>query len=271
MDKLAIISRPYWVENGYLHRVSAKVRGEEIAQHLGIPFNQGRGDVTIYVKPRSLRRVRDGDYVDILDEYQLVDELDDRPLVKVISMSLAHHEYLTKRLENEVIYIPHHHINFERTKRKKNERLVGGFIGSPSRVAERKYEEIRKALDVEFTKSFYATSREEMIEYYQSIDFLIITNLNLEDRSSPYRHPTKILNAASFGIPCIAKKICGYREVDGLYLEAETIPEIVHAVERLKNEEYYQLLSERLIQEAEKYHIEKISKLYGSLVSPTEL
>lgn len=273
---ISINAKPSYWERGYtrekyMHRLTARVRGEEIAEYLGGKFNatsREKDDVLIFVKPRHLQPVKDGDYVDVLDNINVIPLLKERPKVKIIAMSDLHYNYLKRVLNNEIILIHHHHINFERAKRTKNKTLVGGIIGSPSVVAHDLADKIRDNLvkvGIEFTRCFNAKTRQEMVSYYKSIDFLVIFNLNSNDRNEFYRHPTKIINAASFGIPSLAQPTAGYKEMEGFYIPIETVDDAVKEAVKLKDADYYNQRSEKLLKEAEKYHISKISKLYQKL------
>ena len=114
---MIINARPTYWESGhvrekYLHRVSSRVRGEEVANYLGWEMNK-EGSPCIWLKPRHLTNVKDGDYVDVLDDTDVIPLLVDRPKIKVISMSLVHHEYLKSILKNDITLIYHHHITFD--------------------------------------------------------------------------------------------------------------------------------------------------------------
>lgn len=262
-----IISRPEFKakdkvsKQEYVMRVSARIRGKEICDYLGWDYNPVKVErPCIWIKPRSLKRVLDGEYVDVIDGIHLIDELKARPKVKVIAMSEHHYEYLKGRLKNEIVLIPHHHINFERQIHIRNEKLVGGFIGSPSRIAWDKYHEIKEALakvDIDFTNSFFFQTREDMIAYYLSIDFLVIWHFT--DPHEWYRHPTKIINAASFGIPTLARPIDGYKEMEGYYIPIENVEEIVEEATNFTDRGKW------LRDKAEEYHISKIAELYKKL------
>jgi hypothetical protein len=267
---ISINARPSYWEKNCMHRISTIVRGHEIADYLGLKFNERDDDPCIWIKPRHLRGVRDGDWVDVLDDLEVIPHLKERPSINVIAMSEVHYEYLKNHLPNKVILIYHHHINIENVERERNEKLVGGIIGSPSPVALKLIDDIKNALfkiDVAFTASLNDhKNRQEMVDYYKSIDFLVIFNLNNEDRNCWYRHPTKILNAASFGIPSLAQPIAGYREVSGLYRPVETIEDIVKEANKLKDNKYYEEFSNKLYAEAEKYHISQTTKGYDSII-----
>lgn len=231
---------PYFLgDNGketewLLQRVSSRIRGEEIAEYLGAKLNGERSEVNIYVKGCRTGDVQDGDYVDVLDDIWIFDWLKDRPKVKVIAMSLSHQDWLRSKLTNEIVYIPHHHMNFDRVI-KTGKGMVTGYVGAPQKV---------KA-DIYLTNF---KTRQDIIDFYKKIDIQVIG----EAPDVPYYHPTKIINAMSFGIPTVAPKIMGYKEVEGFYF---------YSLQELKKG----WDADRLIKEAEKYHIENIAERYRQL------
>ncbi len=276
---LTIIAKPVFFKPGinggvYPVRLSSRVRGEEIANFLGANYSYSKfnkDDICIYLKPRSLESVRDIDYVDILDGIKLIPMLKTRPKIKVIAYSKVYYDYLKKELQNEIFYIPHHHINLENKKRVKNKSIVGGMIGKATLLSYPVFNDIKKYLTeagIEFRECFVYQTREEILDFYSQIDFQVIWFFNLpghEDYDYFYRHPTKIANAAAFGIPTIAQEILGHKEFEGKYLVAENYEEIVRQAEKLKDDKYYDQLSKQLIDEAKKYHISEIAKLYKNL------
>lgn len=222
-----------------LQRMSSRIRGEEIAGYLGAKLNQERSEVNIYVKGCGHGQIKDGDYIDILDDLWTIDWLKDKPGIRVIAMSLSHFDYLKSILKNEIIYIPHHHINFERDVRTRKEITTCGYVGAPQNIK------------VEGFKFIYLTNfktRADIIDFYKKIDIQVIGSVP----NVPYYHPTKIINAMSFGIPTVAPKIMGYREVEGFYFQ--DIKELRDGWD-----------AERLIKEAEKYHISNIALKYQNL------
>jgi len=218
-----------------MQRVSSRIRGEEIVEYLGANYNKERSDVNIYVKGCKTGDVKDGDYVDVLDDIWIVDWLKARPKVKVIAMSLSHRDWLKKKLQNEIVYIPHHHVNFDRIVRTREKIEITGYIGAPNKV------------DADIYLTNFNT-RQDIIDFYKLIDIQVIGPVP----DVPYYHPTKIINAMSFGIPTVAPKNMGYKEVEGFYF---------HSLEELKKG----WDAERLIKEAEKYHISRIAELYKQL------
>lgn len=264
--------RPYLLDNVeggvFLQRVSARVRGEEIAEYLGAKFNPSdyEGDVCIYVKPSHLTHIKDGAYVDLLDDIHAFELLKTRPGIKVIAMSLVEYEYLKTELSNEIILIPHHHINFERVRRERKEVTTCGYIGAPTTYTRRINKTVKSELakiELDFISLNAYQTREDIINYYKTVDIQILGHFDYFD--TPYRHPTKIINAASFGIPTIAQPISGYKEIEGMYISVNNMEELVNEAEKLKNKQYYDDLSRDIIQKTEKYHISEIAKLYQQL------
>jgi hypothetical protein len=260
-----------YVKVNHLHRVSTRIRAEEIVEYLGAKLNQPRakGDVCVFVKPRYLSRIKDGDYVDILDGNYLIDKLIKKPKVRVIAMCQTHYNYLRQILPNEITLIYHHHINFERTRHKKNAKLLGGLVGTPSPAIYKVCDKLKAklaAIDVDFNPYFTYRTRRDMINYYKTIDFLVVWAFQHMNSDNPYRHPTKIINAASFGVPSLARPMDGYAEFEGLYLPIQNSDDVVREAERLKNDSFYNEFADTITAEAEKYHISRTSEAYKLLV-----
>lgn len=253
----------------YLCRISSRVRAEEISAYLGAKLNPTEGyenDVCIYVKHYRTDQVKDGDYIDVLDDLYVTERLKTRPKIKVIAMSKPHMEYLRTSLKNEIVYIPHHHVNFERIRRRRKKIINCGYIGSNSRYDIRVNREIGerlKEIGLNFMPLFNFTTRDDIINYYKQIDLQIIGYFNHLDM--PYYHQTKIVNAMSFGIPTIASPRLGYIEVEDFYTPVNNMNELVAAVEKMKDPAYYNQWPEKIMAEAEKYHISNIAKSYQKL------
>jgi hypothetical protein len=253
----------------HIVRVSSRVRGQEIAEYLGAKFSpQERepGDLCIFVKPRSLEGLKNGDYVDILDGIEIIPKLKERPNIKVISMSQIEYEYLIKELKNEIHLIHHHHINFEEFRRTRNENLVGGLIGH-SEVAYNYYAEFKERLSkvgIDFIADFNSQTREDMIKFFKKIDFMLVWNIP-GYKDCFYSHPTKLINAAAFGIPTLTQPMAGYKEFDGFYIPITDSDSVVKEAEKLKDINYYNQWSDKIFEEAKKYHISEIAKLYRAL------
>src|SRR5476651_2680763 len=154
---ISIFVRPSYLGNRYpeqtkeltLQRVSSRIRGEDLVEHLGAKLNPIDGyeeDLCIYVKPKSLDNVRDGDYLDYLDGKNMWLLLKDLPKIKVIAASQTSFEFLKKNLPNEIFLIPQHHLNWERNKRTRKKINMIGYIGGPLPSAFNSHNEVKVRL-----------------------------------------------------------------------------------------------------------------------------
>lgn len=271
---ISIFAKPtYLLGDGqsglFLQRVSSRIRAEEVAQYLGAKLNPTQGfdqDICIYVKPMHLDHIKDGSYVDILDNLHAFECIKDRPGIKAIAMSLSHYEFLKHELKNEVVLIPHHHVNFERALRDRRKITTCGYVGvntSRNRDINHRIKRALKTIDLNFKHVFLFQTRQHIINYYKKIDIQVIGYFDYQD--IPYYHPTKIINAASFGIPTVAGRRLAYKEFDNFYIPVNNMGELLVEVERLKDPNYYNKWSNKIVKAAEKYHISKIAKLYQAL------
>jgi hypothetical protein len=252
-----------------VQRISARIRGDEIAQYIGAKLNPTDGyenDVCIYVKPKSLDPIKDGAWIDYLDGKNLWITLKDRPDINVIAATDSSYYDLRSKIPNHIELIPSHHLNFDRIQSQKNKILTGGYIGSPSPTAFKMYDEIKKNLKnigVDFRTCFNFKIRQDAIDLYSNIDFLVIGNYVKEN--DPHKVPTKLINAGSFGIPSIAYPLKGYEEIEGAYLQAHDMADILIQTEKLKDLSFYDLWANKAKTMAEKYHICNIAQLYKKL------
>jgi len=257
------------ITGAYIVRISSRLRGQEIAEYLGAKFSPPErtdDDLCIFIKPANIDSLKDGDYVDVLDGIEIIPKLKERPGLKVIAMSQIHYEHLIKELKNEIYLIHHPNINFEGFRRTRNKTLVGGLIGH-SGVAYNYYTEFKERLSkvgIDFIADFNSQTRQDMIGFFKKIDFLVAWNTD-EYKDCFYSHPTKIINAASFGIPTLTQPIAGYKEFDGFYIPITDLDSLVKEAEKLKDINYYNQWSNKVFQEAKKYHISEIAKLYRQL------
>lgn len=254
----------------YLQRLSSIVRGEEMAKFLSAKYNPKAGfekDVCIYIKPAGIEKVKDGDFVDVLDDWKLIEALKSRPKIKVIAMSGPHFEWLKSILKNQVVLIPHHHINFEMVKRDRTKVINCGYIGTfhlhhiqiNQIIAQR-----LKKIGLNFIQFHNFKVREDTLNFYKQIDIQIIGHFR-HIKDVPHYHATKIINAMSFGIPTVAGPKLGYKDVDDYYIHTNNLDELINEVEKLKDQKYYNLWAKKILPEAEKYHISKIAQLYKQL------
>jgi hypothetical protein len=278
---ISIFARPSYLGNLHpghtnelnTHRLSSRIRGEEIAEYAGFKLNPRSGyenDVLIYVKPTGFGHIKDGSFIDFLDGLQegRFDLLKKRPKLIVIATSINSFEVLKKELpQHKITCIPHHHINFDNLTRTKRVINTCGYIGSPSPIAFKMYKEIGKAvrkLGMKFITCFNYKTRQEAIDFYKKIDILIVGAWQLGD-PNPHKIPTKLINAMSFKIPSIAYPLAGYKEIEGFYLPAGNMEEVIAGIKKLKNKEFYNEFAEKIYKKSENYHIARIARLYGKL------
>ena len=251
-------------------RLSSRIRGEELAHYLRARFNPTSGyeqDVCIWVKPGDMGRVRNGDYVDFLDGGRFSKVLKYRPEVKVIAASLYSYVYLKDFLKNPMVYIPQHHLNYDRLKRERNEIKMAGYIGGDPPVAIKQYQAMGQALKKigwHFITCFNFKNRQEAIDLYRKIDLLIIAGWEWGD-VYPFKIPTKLINAFSFGIPVIAYPLKAYQEIEGDYVPINNLEELLAAAEQFKDPEYYNQWPDKLMKVAEPYHISHIAEKFKEL------
>lgn len=263
---------PKLTDGSTIWRLSSVIRGEQIAKYLGAKYNPETRDdgVCIFIKPQNLDAVKDGDYVDYCDQSDFIkldEQLKARPKVKVIAISQTAKEHLEKILPNEIITIPQQHLNWENALRDRKEFRVGGYIGRPSNISFKINQEIKETLEkigLKFVTCFKWETREDAIKFYKSIDFLVIGGNGLDWKdNTPFVTPTKMINAASFGVPSFAYPLLGYKEFEGYYIPIKSMQELTEGVIKLRKE--YADFSKKIIEKAKEYHISKIANLYKVL------
>jgi hypothetical protein len=273
---ISIFALPSYIGHSYAknselsaRRLSSRIRGEEIAEYLGAKYNPTEGyenDIRIYVKPRDLNIVKDGDYVDHLDGEFRWQWFLKRPGIKVIAASLCSYEFLKQNLKNEVFLIPSHHLNVDRLKRQRKEIKVAGYICKPSPEAFKRHTEIKEALKglgIDYVVSYYFKTKQDALDLYNQVDMFVFGDWDSLDHE--FRIPTKIINAASFGIPSVAYPMMGNKELEGYYLPASNMSETIVQVEKLKNPDFYEEFVAKIEPMADKYHISQVAELYGKL------
>lgn len=273
---MSFFTKPvYFREDGdngkkFPQRISTMIRGEQIAEYVGGKLNPTEGydnDVRVYVKPRKLENIKPGAYIDVLDDLAVTENVKARPDLKVIAMSGPHYDWLKTFMPNEIVHIPHQHMNFERNLRDRKEVTVCGYVGANNWRHKKINRGVGEALEkagFKFIPLFTFETREDIINFYKSIDIQVIGYFGYHE-DVPYYHQKKIVDAMSFGIPTIAGPKLGYRDVDDFYLKVHSMDELVAEALRMKDREQYNQWPGKIIEEAEKYHISNIAELYKNL------
>jgi glycosyltransferase involved in cell wall biosynthesis len=240
------------------------IRGKQIADWIGGTYRGERGDVNIYIKPTKLDDIQDGDWVDVSDGEWLFNALKKRPKIKVIAHSLRTYEIL-KELPNEVVWISQQHLNWERDKRDRKGITTCGYIGHPNELAFKICDEVGekvKSIGWNWITCFDYKTREDACAFYKKIDLLVIGAWD----DPPYKTPTKLINAASFGVPSVAYPTEGYKEFEGYYVPAKDLDEMAIEIQKFKNKNYYNEWSEKIIKKADEYHISNVANNYNILL-----
>ena len=132
------------------------IRGEQMADYLGCKLNPKRGfesDVCIHVKPPDFSKVKDGDWVDILDGRGLLRHLKDRPNVNAIAFSQYTYNEYQEVVKNKMVLIPQHHCNFDRELRPQRDIRTVGFIGGE--LGFYQADEIKRGVEDEGVKTLF--------------------------------------------------------------------------------------------------------------------
>ena len=269
---ISIFAKPAFRGKKHLMRVSSIIRGVQVAGYLGCKLNPKEGyenDTCIYVKPHVPTgwdfKFEGKPYLDIVDGWGLTPMMKMHPEVPIIVISKMDQEILSRFMPNKLIFIPQHHINFERVPRIRNEIKNVGIIGTAGAFPYLPGELKNRLADVgmklfEFSKFDVRT---DIVKFYQSIDLQLVWR--------PYRkrlgNPLKLVNASSVGVPTIALQEEYFdREFGGLYFPVHTLEELLSTIGGLKaNPDVYEDYSHRLLIKSEEYHIENVAKLYRAL------
>lgn len=268
--KPASFRRTRTLPHPHLVRGSSLIRGEQMAAWLGCKLNPTSGyenDVCIHVKPPGLDRIRDGDWVDVMDgdPGAISGWLNGRPKVNVITFSKLTDEQFRRRVGNNMVLIPQHHCNFDREMRSRKEVSTAGFIGGEIGF-DYSFDLMREMFGViglDFLVRCRYRTREDVVDFYRKIDIQVVWS-HSSYRLQP-KAPLKVVNAASFGIPTVALPPVCYWEVDGHYIGVDGIDGLLGELYKLKNHHYYGAWANRIVPWAEEYHISRIAELYRKL------
>jgi len=261
---------------------SGKCRGIQVARYINgkiKPIEGYENDVCIWVKKIPyVEKIPEKSYVDVVDGEALLGWIQKHPKVGAIASSELCYNYLKELLpKNEIVYIQHHHCNFERYTRPEREVKTVGFIGCNitynllPKTLEKDLADI--GLDFKFMTRY--KSREHVCEFFKDIDIQVCYR-NLEASigksvrlrgHANLKNSLKVANGASFKIPTVAFPEPSYKiDFDGCFVEALRHEDIVAQCKKLKeNKNYYDDIVNKAIEKSEKFHIENVTPLYLSL------
>lgn len=262
-------------KRGYLKRVSAMIRGNQVAEAIGAKLNPKtdyKNGACIYVKPEpgpdgNYKFEGKRQYLDVIDGGYYIPQLKDYPKVKAIVCSESDYFFsVTNGLADRTVLIPQHHCNYNRETRTRSEITTVGAIGNrtglgyiPAELRQRLAER-----GVEFLELWQFFTRQDVVDFYKKIDIQIVWRPYMRKR--PVSNPLKIINAASFGIPTIALDEPTFKETGNCYLGVQSLDEFLVQLDRLRTSPgLYRAYSELCRATAERYHIDNIAKLYLNL------
>ncbi len=251
----------------HLQRGSSMIRGAQVAEYLGAKYNPKtdyENDVCIYVKQGDPSIMKDGSFVDVLDSLFHANLFRDFPKIGIIVCSKSSFDYLKERkFKNNIVFIPQHHCNFDNILRDRKEITTVGTIGSMDSF-EYPVEEFRKKMEengLKYVTNYSFANRGDVVDFYKQIDIQVSWNTRVDK----FKNPMRIINAASFGIPTVAFPEVGFKEFEDNFIPAKTIEELIAEVIKLKDQDYYNRFSSKIIKETEPYHISKIAEKYREL------
>ena len=264
---------------------SGYIRGFQMANYLGGKHNPTEGyenDICIYVKILPPENYPKHTYYDVDDSVKAVPWLKTHTDTGIIGISLTACEYLQNTLKrDDIIFIPHQHVNFERWVRPLDRPVTNvGIIGSVT-AFQYPIDDLREKLrDVGLTLSYEpdywvtyrSTAQREMrlniVDFHKTMDIQVVWRPHgFSASQDPLRNPNKLGNASSFGIPTVAFPEVDYvDEWGGYFIEAWSIDQLISKCKRLKDDPaYYSFYANKALQRAEQYHIEKIARIYRKL------
>ena len=190
------------------------------------------------------------------------------PEVGIIASSKSIYEYIKEKLPNKVVLIPQHHCNFDREVVDKVQLDTVGIIGNqasfqyPIEEFKRRINNMGLELKTLIKKRF--NNRQEVVDFYEQIDLQVIWR---PESDGVLRNPLKLVNAMSYGIPTIAYPETNFvAELQEYFLPAKTIEGLINGVKWFRdNLRFYQSWRKNVVEKAEDYHIDNISKLYLKL------
>jgi len=251
---------------------SGKIRGEQIAKHLGAKLNPEKGfenDVCIYVKcvpplPHPKRT-----YIDVIEDSMGLRWVRDKKDVGIIASSVSIQNYMVEKTgRKDIVLIPQHHCNFKRELRTRKEVTTAGIIGNkqafqyPLDKLEKKLDKIGMKLKTLIKPEF--KDRQEVVDFYKQIDIQLIWRPDIDH---VVKNPLKLVNAMSFGIPTVSYPEKNFMmELEDYFIKAGIIESMIGWVKTLKHyKSVYNNYVRLGLRIAEEYHIDNIAKLYKKL------
>jgi hypothetical protein len=244
------------------------------------PGHTVRDDVVIGVKmsPNLIRhdklipRAQMGDYyLDFIDHHTCLDWLSHWPETKVIVCSRSGEQWLKERIGSPLFFIPQHHCNVERERRPLDRPVrVVGYVGVKPADGVTWPDQIETAVRKMGLEMRWFTDyqdRADVVDAYRQIDIQLGWREGMVEKLLHLKNPMKVISAASYGIPTVAKREPAYElEVKDQYLGCDTIAEAADSIFQLAFDRLLYLdYANTLPTFAEPYHLTRIAEQFRRL------
>ena len=279
---------------GMSKRSSGKIRGIQIANHLGVKFfDSSAVPVEDLEKIIILIRNQAGDFAKFLKsrEHIIGYDLLDMPVgdlifrqknvdfssyvEEAIDFYIVNNTYqkeeLAKHTDSTVFIIPHHTVNFENIRSSTGAKAKRfGYVGLPSQIdSVKEIEGICNSLGAEFN-IYNPKTREECVSCLSEIDVGIVY---LDKNNQWYKEiinqkpATKLLNFQSFGIPTICTRYNSFKEFGaGANIFINDFNQLKNAIKMIiEDEDTRKEISDRGYENAQNYSIDKIGEYYKNI------
>lgn len=259
------------------HYGASLCRGYQIAEkldsHCNPPIDAITADNTVIVVkrpfPELIGKVKKI-YCDLVDGSPVTNGFvrNYPDVIIIVATPLAAECYKKRFPKHTIIWIPHHHCNFERQVRNRSEVKKIGYNGQqkgfPPELWSDFVEKV-KPYGFECYRENEVRDRAKLCDYFMNIDI----SVSFRNKHLQAKPPTKLNNAGSFKIPTVAyPEPCFVTNHGGEshFVPASTIDEMVKACVRLRNEkQFYDTIAEKAWQDAQAYHIDEVMKYYRKL------
>ncbi len=259
---------------------SGEIRGKQIAEKLGVPYDRGidHDSIVVVVKAEVLDVKETLAYVkslwyDVVDGYGIIEELMHHPEIKAIAIGKNSARFISNRVRNKIVIIPEHHCNFENVVREDRDVRIVGSVCYPGNL-ELDPREIYKALStigLEYRVMDNFTDRQSVVDFYKSIDIQLCFRFwrGIGQKEPPeLKNPLKLENAGSFKIPTVAYPEPCFIDEFGkdTFVHALSLKGLVAGCNMLKTDKsFYANYAQRAYLKALEFHIDRIAPMYLSL------
>ena len=268
---------------------SSNIRGKQIVDALvkdGVDavFNSeepaSKGDKLVFVKcapnEDSYEVTKACDvFIDIVDSHGTIDGIKRSEHLKnanIIAIGDLAYNYLSNELRShKIIKIPEHHCNFENAVRDSSKKVdTVGFCGYPYNLhidvglLERMLGAV--GYRVLLLTDMQNVTREAICDFYKQIDIQICYRRDVGACVPQLKNPLKVINAASFGVPTVTYLEPSYVECKDIIVLADDIYGMAKGIISFTDDSKYNEMSEKCIEFARDYHIDKIVSKYKEIL-----